>query len=139
MAISRVVRGGYDTIVKLNDGTVTTLSKYLRAPGALTIDGVARMGYNAMITDSTATVRTLAEHSRLTVNAAGVQTVAKFLGTGYDTVVLDDSGNKRPLAKYQADADGVAVSDAPEDAPGAGEGGEEVVHANEATKIEDEK
>jgi len=88
-AITNNVSGAYATMVKLSDGSISTLSNFLRAPGVLTITGYVSGAYNAQIKASGGSIKPLAEY----LKTPGAETITgSTQGTGYGGMILDAAG-----------------------------------------------
>lgn len=83
------VSGAYATMVKLSDGSITSLANYLRAPGVLTITGFLSGAYNAQIKTSAGAIKALADYWK----TPGADTITGSVqGTGYGGMIKDADG-----------------------------------------------
>lgn len=75
------VSGAYSTMVKLSDGSITSLANFLRAPGVLTIIGFISGAYNAQVKTSAGAIKALADYWK-TPGADTISGDSQVLGYG---------------------------------------------------------
>ncbi|AEE53733.1 hypothetical protein [Haliscomenobacter hydrossis] len=89
------ISGAYSTMVKLSDGSITSLANFLRAPGVLTITGYISGAYNSMVKLSDNTIVELAAYWK----TPGALTIAGSTQVlGYGGMIKDADGNLQTIA-----------------------------------------
>lgn len=104
MAVTAVPQGAYNTMVKLSDGSITSMGRFNAAPGGRTITGLISGAYNAQVYTSTNAIKALAAHTR----AAGGATIARLVGGSYGGLVVD--GGMKSVSQWKRDAEVAAAA-----------------------------
>lgn len=95
--INAIVRGAYATIIRLQNGTVTTIADYRRSNSTEPITGVMQGAYTELIQNSDGQFIPLVDHLRST----GGQLISKVASGSYPALVKAGT-TAMTLIEYQA-------------------------------------